>query len=197
MNIMKKFISVAAMVLMTLSCNNEVDSTTTQPTVNNNEAMFAMAVDATRTTIGEGGTSRWQEGDNIAVWAKDGEGNFAFAASTFMLRYFSTEWDKAYFVGNVAAMAEQVKNKRIEGAYLYVSAMGVYNAYVNGEKVLGPNGTEYLMAPGWTDYNSYVNYQTYDVTDMIGGRFRGGDVVIGIELGNGWYAGEKFLQQFQ
>ena len=52
------------------------------------------------------------------------------------------------------------------------------------------NGTEYLMAPGWTDYNSYVNYQTYDVTDMIGGRFRGGDVVIGIELGNGWYAGE-------
>lgn len=107
MNIMKKFISVAAMVLMTLSCNNEVDSTTTQPPVNNNEAMFAMAVDATRTTIGEGGTSRWQEGDNIAVWAKDGEGNFAFAASTFMLRYFSTEWDKAYFVGNVAAMAEQ------------------------------------------------------------------------------------------
>ena len=107
MNIMKKFISVAAMVLMTLSCNNEVDSTTTQPPVNNNEAMFAMAVDATRTTIGEGGTSRWQEGDNIAVWAKDGEGNFAFAASTFMLRYFSPEWDKAYFVGNVAAMAEQ------------------------------------------------------------------------------------------
>ena len=85
---------------------------------------------------------------------------------------------------------QKLKNMRIEGAYLYVTAMGVYNAYINGEKVLGPNGTEYLMAPGWTDYNSYVNYQTYDVTDMIGGRFRGGDVVIGIELGNGWYAGE-------
>ena len=85
---------------------------------------------------------------------------------------------------------QKLKNKRVEGAYLYVSAMGVYNAYINGERVLGPNGTEYLMAPGWTDYNSYVNYQTYDVTDMIGGRFRGGDVVIGIELGNGWYAGE-------
>ena len=85
---------------------------------------------------------------------------------------------------------QKLKNMRIEGAYLYVSAMGVYNAYINGEKVLGPNGTEYLMAPGWTDYNSYVNYQTYDVTDMIGGRFRGGDAVIGIELANGWYAGE-------
>ena len=85
---------------------------------------------------------------------------------------------------------QKLKNMRIEGAYLYVSAMGVYNAYINGEKVLGQNGTEYLMAPGWTDYNSYVNYQTYDVTDMIGGRFRGGDAVIGIELGNGWYAGE-------
>ena len=85
---------------------------------------------------------------------------------------------------------QKLKNMRIEGAYLYISAMGVYNAYINGEKVLGPDGTEYLMAPGWTDYNSYVNYQTYDVTDMIGGRFRGGDVVIGIELGNGWYAGE-------
>ena len=85
---------------------------------------------------------------------------------------------------------QKLKNMRIEGAYLYVSAMGVYNAYINGERVLGPNGVEYMMAPGWTDYNSYVNYQTYDVTDMIGGRFRGGDVVIGIELGNGWYAGE-------
>ena len=85
---------------------------------------------------------------------------------------------------------QKLRNMRIEGAYLYVSAMGVYNAYINGEKVLGQNDTEYLMAPGWTDYNSYVNYQTYDVTDMIGGRFRGGDVVIGIELGKGWYAGE-------
>ncbi len=84
---------------------------------------------------------------------------------------------------------QKLKNVRIEGAFLYVSAMGAYNAYINGERVLGTDGTEYLLAPGWTDYNSYVNYQTYDVTDMIGGRFRNGKVVLGIELGNGWYAG--------
>lgn len=106
MNIIKKFTSVVAVALAALSCQSEVDNSIKMPQISEDEVCFAMPLDATRTAIGEDGTTRWQEGDEIAVWAKDGNGNYAFSNATFMLRYFSTEWDKAYFVGNVAEMAE-------------------------------------------------------------------------------------------
>ena len=66
-----------------------------------------MPVDATRTSIDPDGIStRWAEGDEISVWAKDSAGNSVFSNAKFSLRYFSTEWDKAYFVGHIDAMAE-------------------------------------------------------------------------------------------
>lgn len=66
-----------------------------------------MPVDATRTSIDPDGIStRWVEGDEISVWAKDSAGNSVFSNAKFSLRYFSTEWDKAYFVGHIDAMAE-------------------------------------------------------------------------------------------
>lgn len=66
-----------------------------------------MPVDATRTSIDPDGIStRWVEGDEISVWAKDSAGNSVFSNAKFSLRYFSAEWDKAYFVGHIDAMAE-------------------------------------------------------------------------------------------
>src|SRR6266498_5070665 len=57
---------------------------------------------------------------------------------------------------------------------------GVYEAYVNGARV----GDERL-APGWTDYNTRIQYQTHDVTPLI----QGGDNVLAVRLGDGWYTG--------
>ena len=67
-----------------------------------------------------------------------------------------------------------------EGARLYITALGVYEASINGVRV----GTDYF-APGWTDYNKRVQYQTYDVTDLL----RVGENVLGAILGDGWYCG--------
>lgn len=107
MNIMKRFASVVAVALAALSCQSEVVNNPNTPLGNDNEVCFAMPVDATRTSIdADGIRTRWAEGDEIAVWAKDANDNYTFSNSTFMLRYFSTEWDKAYFVGNIAQMAE-------------------------------------------------------------------------------------------
>lgn len=72
----------------------------------------------------------------------------------------------------------------VTSAYLYMSALGTYTAYINGREVTAP-GVDDLFAPGWTDYKYYTNYQTYDVTDYI----EGDTLVLGVELGNGWYAG--------
>ncbi len=51
--------------------------------------------------------------------------------------------------------------KPIAKAILCVSALGVYVARINGERV------SYPLAPGWTDFEHRVQYQEYDVTRHI------------------------------
>jgi alpha-L-rhamnosidase len=65
-------------------------------------------------------------------------------------------------------------------ARLYVTALGLYDASINGARV----GDQHLR-PGWTDYHRRVPYQAYDVTDQVGP----GRNAIGVVLGDGWYAG--------
>lgn len=73
-----------------------------------------------------------------------------------------------------------VADKPIIKARLYATALGVYEASINGRRV----GDD-LLAPGWTDYTKRVMVQTYDVTRLI---HRGRNAV-GAVLGDGWYAG--------
>ena len=65
-------------------------------------------------------------------------------------------------------------------ARLYVCGLGLYEVYINGQKV----GEDYL-APYWTDYRYWIQYQTYDV----GKYLQAGENQIDIFLGNGWYKG--------
>lgn len=69
---------------------------------------------------------------------------------------------------------------KIKRAFLYSTALGLYEARINGQKV----GEDYF-APGWTDYDQRVYYQTYEVTDLL----RSGNNALGFILANGWYAG--------
>lgn len=106
MKILQIFASVCAMCILGVSCHNEAE-TTTSSAVENVEVCISLPVDATRTAIDDDGKrTRWAEDDELAVWANDSAGNSIFSNATFMLRYFSTEWDKAYFVGNIAEMPE-------------------------------------------------------------------------------------------
>ncbi len=70
--------------------------------------------------------------------------------------------------------------KRIERARVYGAALGVYELSLNGRKI-----GDHELAPGWTDYRTTVQHQTYDVTDQV----RGGANAFGIALAPGWYAG--------
>jgi alpha-L-rhamnosidase len=63
---------------------------------------------------------------------------------------------------------------------LYISALGLYEAYFNGVRV----GADQLT-PGWTNYRKRVQYQAYDVTDQL----VAGENVLGAILGDGWYCG--------
>jgi alpha-L-rhamnosidase len=68
----------------------------------------------------------------------------------------------------------------VKKARLYVSALGLYEFRINGQRV-----GEDLLAPGWTDYRKRVRYQTYDVTSLL----REGENALGAMLGDGWYCG--------
>ena len=48
------------------------------------------------------------------------------------------------------------------------------------------NPIDDTLAPGWTDYNSYIYYQGYDVTSYVQDQE---DIALGVQLGRGWFAG--------
>lgn len=73
-----------------------------------------------------------------------------------------------------------VTKKKITSATAYITAKGLYEAHINGKRV----GDAYLT-PGWTSYNNRLQYQTYDVTNLL----TTGNNAIGVTLGSGWYRG--------
>lgn len=74
--------------------------------------------------------------------------------------------------------------RRLVRATIYATALGVYELEVNGTRV-----GDQVLAPGWTDYHTRVEYQSYDAT----GLFRPGANAIGAILGEGWYCGRVAL----
>ncbi|TMM52005.1 alpha-L-rhamnosidase [Maribacter algarum] len=70
-------------------------------------------------------------------------------------------------------------SKPIKSAKVQVTALGLYELYLNGKKV----GND-LFTPGYTTYNKRLQYQTYDVTNMLQTNN-----AIGAIVGDGWYRG--------
>lgn len=73
-----------------------------------------------------------------------------------------------------------VCKRNIKRAVAYSSALGLYELLINGKRI----GKDYF-APGWTDYNKRVYYNTHDVTAML----KQGENAIGAILADGWFAG--------
>lgn len=71
--------------------------------------------------------------------------------------------------------------KKIKDARLYATARGIYELYLNGERV----GEDYFN-PGLTQYNKTQMYQTYNVTDQLKS---GKTNAFGAMLGEGWWSG--------
>lgn len=68
---------------------------------------------------------------------------------------------------------------RVSRARLYITGLGLYEAMWDGVKI-----GEELLTPYCNNYNSWVQYQTFDVTDRI--RQSG---TLSVMLGTGWYKG--------
>ncbi len=69
--------------------------------------------------------------------------------------------------------------KPIRSAVLSVTAIGVYEARINGQRV-----GDFILAPGCTSYRTRLQVQTYDVTPLLAGGAE-----LAITVGAGWHRG--------
>ncbi|WP_163714828.1 family 78 glycoside hydrolase catalytic domain [Mangrovibacterium lignilyticum] len=75
---------------------------------------------------------------------------------------------------------EFITKNKIASARLYVTARGIYEVFINGEKV----GNDHYN-PGQTQYNKTHFYQTYDVTGLL----KEGKNAMGAMMSEGWWSG--------
>lgn len=71
-------------------------------------------------------------------------------------------------------------SKQVVKARFYATACGIYEAELNGHRI-----GEFVLAPGITDYKKRVQYQTYDVTELLFQQ----ENVLTVQLADGWYRG--------
>lgn len=101
---------------------------------------------------------------------------------------WSAEWispvehdDPGYGARGAHTLARTFDAVDVVSARLYSTALGVYEASINGARV----GTTEL-SPGSTSYDRTVYAQAADVTALV----RDGDNTLAIELSDGWYRGQ-------
>lgn len=72
------------------------------------------------------------------------------------------------------------EGKTVEKARAYMTACGVYEGKLNGNKI-----GRFFLAPGITDYRKRVQYQTVDITELV----QTGENKLTFMLADGWYRG--------
>ena len=67
--------------------------------------------------------------------------------------------------------------KEVASATLEITALGVYEAELNGRCV-----GDFVLAPGWTSYDHRLQVQTYDVAEMLREENE-----LRVTIGRGWF----------
>jgi len=130
----------------------------------------------------------WQ----VRVWGGDGAvSNWSAAAFWEMGLLDPTDWTAAWIT---PAWDEDLTTPQpvpmlrttfaVEGevraARAYVTSLGLYEVELNGRRV-----GDQVFTPGWTSYDTRLQYQTYDVTGLL----ESGQNALGAMLADGWYRG--------
>ena len=114
---------------------------------------------------------------NASLTAEDDAGETARAEVSFETGRLDTPWQAQWIsdpkykftekgVSPVPMMfrKELQLKKPVASAKIYATAMGIYELYINGQRL----GDRYF-APGFTSYKNNLQYQTWDVTELLSG----------------------------
>lgn len=130
------------------------------------------------------GTWRTTDEEPSGDWQAAGYDDGSWPAAKVLAAWGSGPWGKVAPSHSPAAQLRHEfrlrAGKTVARARLYSTALGLYDAWLNGGRV-----GEDRLAPGWTDYNKRVQYQTYDVTKQL----KSGANALGVTVAAGWYAG--------
>ncbi len=150
--------------------------------VNSNQSVFVPYAGA---TLQSGKKYSW----TVQVWDNNGITATSEAASFQMALLNVSDWkakwiEPGYTEDSLRASPmfrkQFATSKKIVSATAYITAHGLYEAQINGQRI-----SDDYFTPGWTAYQKRLQYQMYDVTSMIAK----GNNAIGVTLGNGWYRG--------
>ena len=125
----------------------------------------------------------WDEADDVSDWS-----NFAYwemgllEETDWVARWITPDWESDSSVSQPALLFRGALNvtHAVRSARVYVTSRGLYEMSINGQRV-----SEDLFTPGWTAYHTRIQYQTYDVTDLL----QQGSNILGVTVGDGWYRG--------
>jgi alpha-L-rhamnosidase len=125
----------------------------------------------------------WDAQHSVSVWSN----NAFFEMGLLALSDWNARWIAEPSVAAQCPMLRKTftVSKSVRRARAYATALGVYELYLNGRRV----GEDYF-APGWTDYAKRLEYQTYDVTELL----MSGRNAMGAIIGNGWYASDGWIR---
>ncbi|MES2332128.1 MAG: family 78 glycoside hydrolase catalytic domain [Bacteroidota bacterium] len=127
----------------------------------------------------------------VEIWDNSGNTSVKSDTASFQMALLNVSDWKAKWIGpgytedsvmRPSPLLRKLINidKKIVSATAYITAHGLYEAQINGQRI-----SDAYFTPGWTAYNKRLQYQLYDVTNML----TKGNNVIGVTLGNGWYRG--------
>ncbi|MBU3099485.1 glycoside hydrolase family 78 protein [Clostridium sp. DSM 17811] len=121
----------------------------------------------------------------VKVWADNGDvalSDSAWFETAKLDKHWSAKWITPEIDKNVhpVIIKEFPVSKEVKSVRAYVCGLGLYEMEINGVKA----GEEYFT-PHFNAYNKWLQYQTYDITELI----KQGQNSVNVLLGNGWYKG--------
>ena len=125
----------------------------------------------------------WDEDNMPSAWSDTAFWEMGLLGSAdWKADWITPDWDEDTSQPQPAPLLRRGFNvkKGIAAARVYVTSLGLYELRLNGQRV-----GDGVLTPGWTSYDRRLQYQTYDVTDLL----RPGENALGAMLGDGWYRG--------
>jgi alpha-L-rhamnosidase len=125
----------------------------------------------------------WDNHGNASDWSKPAYWEMGLlSAGEWQAEWIQPDLTEDPNISNPARVVRKEFNveKPVARARLYVTALGLYDAELNGKRV-----GDQVLTPGWTAYDSRLQYQTYDVTPLV----QQGGNAIGVTIGDGWFRG--------
>ena len=99
-------------------------------------------------------------------------------AEDWKASWIEPEQDTVRYIPALLVRKNFELKKNIAYATVFVTSHGFYQLYFNGAKV----GDD-VFTPGWTAYQKRLQYQVYDVSNLL----QQGNNAVGAILGDGWY----------